>query len=306
MTQTDKQAVYLVDSSIYIFRSWFSVSDSVVDREGNPANAVYGFSEFVIRILREKAPCPIVFTFDESLETSFRNQIYPPYKANREPAPDELKAQFQMCRELVAALGISEISDPLYEADDLIGTLSAREKSKGHPIIIVSGDKDLAQLVRQGDYFWNYAQRAMLNYDDIYEKFGVYPEQIADMLALVGDPTDNIPGVPGVGAVTATHLLRHFGSLGDIFENLDKVGDLKMRGAKRTEASLREYNETVRLARRLTEIYCDVDIADDFATATRPVNSDRLEQLLEQLNFSDWRKRQWRELAQTLDGAGNG
>ncbi len=299
---TDKQPVYLVDASIYVFRSWFSVSDTVTDCDGNPANAVYGFCEFVTRLLREKAPCPIVFAFDESFETSFRNQIYPPYKANREPAPAELKAQFQMCREFVAALGISEISDPLYEADDLIGTLSAREKAKGHSIVVVSGDKDLAQVVGEGDYFWNYAQRVLLDYDGICEKFGVYPEQIADMLALAGDPVDNIPGVPGIGTVTAVRLLRHFGSLSKIFENPDEVGTLKIRGAKRIEASLREYSETVRLARRLTEIYCDVDIPADCATAVGAVDGERLERFLDRLAFGDWRRRQCRGLARTLSG----
>lgn len=298
--QIEQQTVYLVDASIYVFRSWFSVSDSITDRDGNPANAVHGFCEFVMRILREKAPCPIVFTFDESFETSFRNRIYPPYKANREPAPDELRAQFQMCREFVAALGISEISDPLYEADDLIGTLSVREKVKGHSVVVVTGDKDLAQVVRKGDYFWNYAQRTLLDYAGIYEKFGVYPEQIADMLALVGDPVDNIPGVPGIGPVTAVRLLQHFESLAGIFDNLDEVGKLKIRSAKRIEASLHEYSETVQLARRLTEVYCDVDIADDFVTAVRPVDSNRLEQFLNQLTFSDWRRRQCYDLAQTL------
>lgn len=294
------QTVYLVDASIYVFRAWFSVSDTVTGADGQPVNAVYGFCDFVMRLLREKNPQRIVFVFDESLESSFRNEIYPLYKANREPAPEELKAQFRYCRELVSALGIGEIADKFYEADDLIGSLSVREKACGRAIVLVSGDKDLTQLVRRGDYWWNYAKRVSLDYAGIHQNFGVYPEQIADMLAITGDAVDNIPGVPGIGPVTAVQLLNHFGSFDNLFNNLSDVGKAGVRGAKRVEASLREYSETARLARRLTEIYCDVELPDDLETTIAPADPGRLESLLQQLAFSQWRTQRWMEFAGTL------
>ncbi len=148
--------------------------------------------------------------FDDSLATSFRNRIYPPYKANREPAPPDLALQFERCRELCEHLGVAWFASPEYEADDIIGTLATRLRAEGLRCTMVTRDKDMAQLVREGDVYWDYAGNARYYYRDIAERFGVQPERYADYLALTGDAVDNIPGVPGIGPKTAAVLLRAF------------------------------------------------------------------------------------------------
>ncbi|RMG54463.1 MAG: flap endonuclease, partial [Gammaproteobacteria bacterium] len=202
-----KPPIYLVDSSIYVFRSWFVLPDHITDREGRPVNAVRGFLDFVFQILHETAGQPIGFCFDESLEHSHRREIWPEYKANRAPAPDELKYQFQLCRRFLRAAGLPEFASNRFEADDLIGTLARIHRASGHAIHILTGDKDLAQLIREGDSWWDYARSNRLDARGIYKRFGVPPERIADQLAIAGDKSDNIPGVPGIGMTTAARLL---------------------------------------------------------------------------------------------------
>ena len=211
----------------------------------------------------------VAVLFDESLSKSFRTEIYPDYKANRDPAPPELKRQFQQCRRYVRALGVMECASPTYEADDLIGTLVTHGRRKGRPSTIVSRDKDLTQLLSKEDVFWDFAGKGKLVYEEIPESFGVWPEQIADFLALAGDAVDNIKGVPGVGKKTATVLLQHFGSLDKIYDNLDKVHEVNVRGAKTLGNKLESHREDAILARRLTGIACDAPI-DDVETAMQP------------------------------------
>lgn len=248
---------YLIDASVYVFRAHYSLPDDMVDAEGNPVNALYGFCRFLGDFMEQVKPERVAVLFDESLTTSFRTAIYPEYKANREPAPPELKRQFTQCRQFTRALGLMECAHPNYEADDLIGTLVTEARVKGRPSTIVSRDKDLAQLLTKVDVFWDFAGRGKLKYDQILENFGVWPEQIADFLALAGDSVDNIKGVPGVGKKTAAALLEHFGSLDNIYANLDSVHEVNVRGAKTLAAKLAAHKEAAMLARRLTGIACD-------------------------------------------------
>jgi 5'-3' exonuclease len=243
--------------------------DDMVDDDGNPVNALYGFCRFLGDFMERVNPEFIAVLFDESLATSFRAEIYPQYKANREPAPVELKRQFEQCRRFTRALGIMECACPRYEADDLIGTLVEHGRSRGRASTIVTRDKDLAQLLSKTDVFWDIAGKGKIRYQQIPETFGVWPEQIADFLALAGDSVDNIPGVPGVGKKTATALLEHFGSLEKIYSNLDKVHEVTVRGAKTLRAKLESHKEDAMLARRLTGIACDVPI-DHPKTGLRP------------------------------------
>ncbi|MFQ6003889.1 MAG: 5'-3' exonuclease H3TH domain-containing protein, partial [Woeseia sp.] len=215
----------------------------------------------------------VAVLFDESLKTSFRTQIYPEYKANREPAPPELKRQFVQCRRFTRALGLMECASPNYEADDLIGTLVAQGREKGRPSTIVSRDKDLAQLVSRNDVFWDFAGKGRIRYDQIPEFFGVWPEQIADFLALAGDSVDNIKGVPGVGKKTAAALLQHFGSLENVYENLHKVYEVNVRGAKTLGDKLDTHKDSAMLARKLTCIACDAPVERP-ASGLRPVAPD--------------------------------
>jgi len=252
--------LYLVDASVFIFRAYYSVPIEVVDPDGNPVNAVHGFARFLSDLLERESPRHIAVAFDESLEQSYRNEIYPAYKANREPAPVELKRQFALCREVVRAMGIAQYGSSRYEADDIVGTLAARAQAAGRPVTIVSRDKDLTQLVTAQDIYWDAIADVRYGYDDIEERFGVIPERMADFLALMGDAVDNIPGVPGVGRKTAARLLKHFDTLPGVFENLDAVPRLKFRGAAFVAASLREHRESAFMSRRLTGIACDMPL----------------------------------------------
>lgn len=260
---------YLIDASVYVFRAWHSMPDDLVDGEGNPVNAVYGFCRFLGDFIEQVRPEYLAVLFDESLTTSFRAGIYPDYKANRAPAPPELKRQFLQCRRFTRALGVMECAHPTYEADDLIGTLVTAGRATGRPSTIVSRDKDLAQLVARHDVFWDFAGRGRLTYDQIPEAFGVWPEQIADFLALAGDTVDNIRGVPGVGRKTAAALLNHFGSLEKLFANLHVVHEVNCRGAKTLGVKLDTHREAALLARRLTGIACDVPFEQPL-TALKP------------------------------------
>ena len=243
--------------------------DDMVDDDGNPVNALYGYCRFLGDFMESVNPEFVAVLFDESLTTSFRAEIYPQYKANREPTPVELKRQFEQCRRFTRALGIMECACPQYEADDLIGTLVEHGRSRGRPSTIVSRDKDLAQLVSKADVFWDFAGKGKIKYQQIPDAFGVWPEQIADFLALAGDSVDNIPGVRGVGKKTAAALLEHFGSLEKIYSNLDKVHEVNVRGAKTLGAKLETHKDDAMLARRLTGIVCDAPIAHP-ATGMRP------------------------------------
>jgi 5'-3' exonuclease len=205
--------LYLVDASVYVFRAWHSMPDSFVSPDGHPTHAVYGYAGFLLTLLERARPRHIAVAFDESLTTSYRNEIYPNYKANREPAPEELKRQFQWCREITAGLGLAWYADPRFEADDLIGTLAAAHRPDGCRVSFVSSDKDLAQLLEPGDELWDFARDRRTDYHGVHERFGVRAEQMADFLALTGDPIDNIPGLPGVGPKTAGALRSHFGTL---------------------------------------------------------------------------------------------
>lgn len=278
--------VYLVDASVYIFRAWFSMPDEFVNRAGEPTNAVYGFSGFLCSLLEQTAAEHVAVAFDESLTSSYRNEIFPEYKANRDPAPPELKRQFGWARAVAEAMGLQCYGDDRYEADDLIGTLAQYWRSRGHPICIVTADKDLAQLVRESDHWWDFSRNQKLNARQLTEKFGVTPEQMADYLALTGDPVDNIPGVPGIGPKSAAALLGHFGDLDSLYERLDEVPDLAIRGAKSIRKRLEDHREAAALARRLTLIETAVEsalAAPDLARSS--VDADRLNVLFDELAF---------------------
>lgn len=280
------QPVYLIDASVYVFRAWFSMPDSFADHAGQPTNAVYGFARFLCELLEETEAGQVAIAFDESLTTSFRNEIYPDYKANREPAPEELKRQFAWCKDLARHAGLPVYSDPRFEADDLIASLAAHCRDESRPICVVSGDKDLAQLVGDRDHWWDFARRRRLDAAGVHAHFGVHPQQIADYLALTGDAVDNIPGVPGVGPKTAAALLAHFGDLDALFGRLDEIAWLKIRGAKTLAAKLREHEAAARLARQLTGLEEAIEAVRRQPLIERSSgNGDALDALLDGLGF---------------------
>ncbi len=253
-------AVHLVDASFFVFRAYYSIPDHMADREGRPVNALYGFARFLSDLLERERPEYLAVAFDESLAGSFRSRIFPAYKANREPPPPGLKEQFARCRALCSLLGAADFGSAEYEADDIIGTLATRLRTLGFQSTLVTRDKDLAQLVRQGDEFWDYMAEERFGYGDIAERFGVRPERMADFLALTGDAVDNIPGVPGVGKKTAAALLAAFESLDELYANLGRVASLGFRGASGVAARLEEHRGAAYLARELTRIACDMPL----------------------------------------------
>jgi len=290
--------VYLIDASVYVFRAYYSMPPDMLDRDGNPAHALFGFARFLGDLIERARPQLLAVAFDESLETSFRNRIDPAYKANREPAPADLKLQFGRCREFCRLLGVAEYGSGEYEADDIIGTLAARLRADGLPATLVTRDKDLAQLVREGDVYWNYTDDLRLRHHEIEGRFGVAPERYADYLALTGDAVDNIKGVPGVGPKTAAALLKEFASLEELYDDLESVRALPLRGASKLPERLAEHREAAFLARRLTTIACDMPLAaarDDL----RPRAPDlaALEAFFDRHNFGPTLRRQGERLA---------
>jgi len=252
--------VYLIDASVYVFRAWHSLPPEIADSDGNPTQALYGFACFLSDLLERRQPRYVAVAFDESHGTGFRQKLYPPYKANREAAPEALKRQFALCREFCRHLGVAEFASERYEADDLIGTLAQRCRDDGLPVTVVSRDKDLAQLIWPGDVFWDYGGAAEYRYEQIAARFGVPPERMADYLALRGDSVDNVPGVPGVGPKTAAALMGLFATLEELFEGLDAIVALPLRGAAALPGRLRLHRDAAYLARSLTRIVCDAPI----------------------------------------------
>lgn len=227
---------------------------------GIPVNAVYGFCRFLTEFAERSRAQHVGIAFDENLTQSFRNDIYPEYKMNRELPPEDLKNQFKYCKRLAEAAGFYCIGHDRYEADDLIATMTKSMREEGFRCAIVSGDKDLAQLIRGNDFWWDYARDRQLDSASVVDKFGVPPEAIQDYLGLCGDAVDNIPGVPGVGPKTAVALLQEFSTVENLYENLDAVASLKVRGAKTLSAKLSEHKKLALLSKLLATAAYDAPI----------------------------------------------
>ena len=289
---------YLIDASIFIFRAWFSVPDSMTCPNDHPVNAVYGYTRFLSDFLESEQPDSVAAAFDESLSLSFRSEIYPDYKANRDPAPEELKRQFAQCRAVTRSLGITECSHSRFEADDLIGTLAGRAREDGRCVSILSRDKDLLQILQVGDVMWDFIGDKRIGHDDVPGLFGVRADQIVDFLALAGDSVDNIPGAPGVGRKTASALLQHFGSIDELFENLDSVENVNVRGAATLGTKLEPYREQVHMYRELTRIRYDAPLPDDDEILLRRApDLDGLNAVYDDVGFGQSLRRQARRIA---------
>jgi DNA polymerase-1 len=278
--------LYLIDASLYVFRAWHAIPDDFHDADGWPTNAVHGFARFLLDLLERERPRHLAVAFDEALDSGFRHGIYPAYKANRAPAPDELRRQFAHCKALCAALGLNVLAHPQYEADDLIGSALHRARAQGLRGVIVSADKDLSQLLCAQDQQWDYARDQRWGADGVKARYGVHAHQIADYLALCGDAVDNIPGVSGIGAKSAAVLLAHFGSLDALLARVDEIPFLRLRGATQMAARLREQREQALLCRRLTTIALDAPLPiSTTGFARTPGNTQMLAGLCDALRF---------------------
>jgi 5'-3' exonuclease len=288
-------STYLIDASIYIFKSYYSMSEEFTSATGEPINAVYGFTKFLTKLMQQTNAKYIACAFDESSQTSYRNEIYPQYKAHREPAPESLKRQFKLCQQVAQVMGIATFVDGYYEADDLIGTLAFHYKNKGFLNHIITADKDLAQLIQKDDFWWDFGKSNPLDYQSVYEKFGVYPKQIADFLALTGDAVDNIKGIPGIGAKTAIFLINHFNTLDEVLKRHKEISYLSLRGAKSCQKKIAQFSDEALLAKRLTEIKTDIPIKD-FDIERKPLDKSRINNLFEYLRFGPLLRRNILEL----------
>ncbi|MFC5524839.1 5'-3' exonuclease H3TH domain-containing protein [Rhodanobacter ginsengisoli] len=289
--------VHLVDGSLYVFRAWHSMPDEFFDADGHPVNAVHGYTRFLCELLERAQPEHLAVAFDASLTSSFRNAIYPAYKANRELPPPDLERQFMQCRAITEALGIHLMIDHSFEADDLIGSTVWNLRALGWRSVIVSADKDFGQLLGEHDEQWDYARGLRWGPAGVHEKLGVHPHQVADYLALCGDSVDNIPGVPGIGAKTAAALLSHFGSLDVLLDRIDEVAFLRLRGAASCAIRLREHAEQARLCRRLTRIALDAPGASTVESLRRRrPQPDQLEPLCEHLRLGAFTRSRLRAL----------
>ncbi len=297
--RTPVSTAYLIDASMYVFRAWHSMPDEFFDVEGNPVNAVHGFARFLLEFTEQSHPTHVLTAFDIALTSSFRNAIYPAYKANRDPAPPELKRQFEYCRELAAAFGFAVLADATYEADDIIGSVKAALQPHAFRAVIVSADKDFGQLLADGDEQWDYARKQRWGADGVPGRLGVEARQVVDYLALTGDPSDNIPGVPGIGAKGAAALLTHFGDLETLLARVDEVPFLRLRGAKSLAAKLREHAEQARLSRRLAEIALDAPVPrTPEAFACRAPDFTALDALFERLKVGPLTRSRARRILQ--------
>jgi 5'-3' exonuclease len=295
-----QKTAWLIDSSIYVFKAWHTKPDDLVDIDGKPINAVLGFIDFAYRLLSIEKPELIAFGFDESLQTSHRKEIYPEYKANRRPAPDSLRYQFKLCREFIRALGIHEDASLHYEADDLIGTWAKTLREHSIAVNIITADKDLAQLIHEHDHWWEYDRGEKLDTKKITKRFRAKPHQIADQLALAGDKSDNIPGVPYVGMSTAGKLLRRFDNIDNLLASIPKISSMQIRGAARIQDLIEEHQEMIKLSRQLTIIQCDIkDVKLEQFLISKNDGDDFLK-LCQQLQFSNEQKIKWLELKKAL------
>jgi len=249
---TEREKLVLVDGSSYLYRA-FHALPPLTNAAGEPTGAVLGVLNMLNKLVREEEPQHIAVVFDAPGKT-FRDEMFEEYKANRPPMPDELRSQVLPLLEAVEAMGLPLLRIDGVEADDVIGTLSRRALDRGMEVLISTGDKDMAQLVSDGIGLVNTMSDTRLDRDGVKEKYDVWPEQIVDWIALVGDSSDNIPGVPRVGAKTAAKWLNQYESADDIIANADDI-----RG--KVGESLREHLEQLELSRRLATIRDDVELA---------------------------------------------
>ncbi|CED70173.1 DNA polymerase I [Aliivibrio wodanis] len=285
----------LVDGSSYLFRAYHA-APNFTNGDGQPTGAVYGVINMLRSLLKQFETDRIAVIFDAKGKT-FRNDMYPEYKANRPPMPDDLRCQIEPLHKLIKAMGLPLISISGVEADDVIGTLASQASKAGIPVLISTGDKDMAQLVDENVTLINTMTNVIMGPEGVEEKFGVPPELIIDYLALMGDTSDNIPGVPGIGDKTARALLQGVGGLDALYANLDDIAPLGFRGSKGMAKKLEENREGAYLSYELATIKLDVELEQrPEELVKQEPNVDELVQMFGQMNFKRW-------LTEMLDGS---
>lgn len=284
---TDKTPLILVDGSSYLYRA-FHALPPLTNSKGKPTGAVKGVINMMRRLQKDYPQSVTAVIFDAKGKT-FRDEMYSDYKANRPPMPDELRQQIEPIHQIIKAMGMPLLSIEGVEADDVIGTLAVQATEQQQPVVISTGDKDIAQLVNQHISLVNTMTNTVLDTEGVLAKFGIPPELIIDYLALLGDKSDNIPGVPGVGEKTALALLQGLGGLDCIYSNLDKVADLNFRGSKTMADKLTEHRELAYLSYQLATIKTDVEMELSVTElANQMPNEPELLALFKDLEFKTW------------------
>ncbi len=254
-----KPTLYLIDGSNYVFRAFYAIRH-LSNSKGFPTNAVYGFATMLMKLLRDRKPDYIAVAFDLKGPT-FRDEVYESYKANRAPTPDALIPQIPFIKDVVRGFSIPVLEKEGIEADDLIATLAKKYAEKGIKVFIVSGDKDFLQMVSEDIMVIDTMKDRVYDIDGVKERFGVAPEKVVDVLALTGDASDNIPGVPGIGDKTAQRLIAEFGSLEDVLGHLDGIKNARLK------ESIGRYADQARLGRQLVTLMTDADVEFDLEKA---------------------------------------
>ena len=275
--------LYLVDVSSMFFRAFYGIR-MLNNSKGLPTNAIYGFLSMSVKLLKEEQPDYMVYCYDQPT-VSFRKEIFEDYKANRGETPEELAMQIPYIKKLTELMGISGIGKDNYEADDVIGSLAEFGLRNRLEVVIVSGDKDFAQLVRDRVSMYDTMKDKRYDTQAVIEKWGVHPNQFVDYLAIQGDSSDNIPGVRGIGPKGAQSLLEKFKSLDGIYESIDQVTSPSQK------KKLIESKDQAYLSQKLVEIVKDLDLVEDLSEISlRPINNQELEEILDELEFSSFKK----------------
>ncbi|MFQ5895022.1 MAG: DNA polymerase I [Nitrospinota bacterium] len=274
------ERLFLIDGSSYIFRAYYAIRQPLSTSKGLSTAAVFGFANMLLKVLREKTPRFLAIAFDRR-EPTLRHQRYPEYKANRAATPEDLAEQLPYIHRLVDAMQIPRLSEPGYEADDLMGTLARKARQRGFEVILVAGDKDLMQLVAEGVLMWDPMKDLVIDAGEVEKKFGVPPGKVVEVQALMGDSTDNIPGVPGIGEKSASQLIQQYGSLENLLAHASEISRPRQREA------LLQHADLARLSRELCTLITDAPV--EFTPERyrwERADGAALEALFQELEFS--------------------
>jgi len=278
-----KKTIYLIDGNSYIYRAYHAIRH-LSTTKGLPTNATLGFTKMLLKLLSEQKPEHMAIVFDARGPT-FRHKIYEAYKANRPPMPEDLAVQIPYIKKVVEGMNILSLELAGYEADDIIGTLARAAQKKGFHVVMVTGDKDFKQLVSRAADIWDPMKDRTVDYASLKKDFGLEPYQWVDVMALAGDTSDNVPGVPGIGEKTAVELVKTFGSVEELLENLDKITRKKLR------ENLTNFGEQAMLSRRLVEINTKVPLHVELPSLRIPgPDADKLARLFKDLEFQTLQK----------------
>lgn len=276
---TKRPILYLLDGSSYIYRAFFALPH-LSSASGLPTNASLGFTNMLLKMLKDKSPEYMAVIFDAKGPT-FRHELYESYKITRPPMPYNLSSQIPYIKEIVEGLNISMLELEGYEADDIIATICKEMENKEYKVIVITGDKDLFQLVSKNVTLWDSMKNKVSGIVEVKERFEIEPHQIPDVMGLTGDSIDNVPGIPGIGEKTAIRLIKEFQSIENLLDNIDQIPKEKLK------ANLRRYKDQALLSKELVTLKSDVPVAcDPKHLKVKSPDRAKLRKLFKELEFT--------------------